>query len=236
MARSISARRTTSSSHWTPTDDSELWRFDPKINRDAKTYQHMICRGVAYYDANAYGFSLLDAMSHVNGASGEEHAAAIAAWPRRIYAPTADGTIVAVNADDGSVCTSFGDHGAIDLKRNQGKVAAGVLNPTSPPLVTRHVLIAAASVTDNDSTDEPSGVVRGYDIDTGKLVWNWDTGNPDETTPIAAGAPIPAIRQTCGCSTADENLGSSTCRWVTRLRISSVATTLTQSELHAAPA
>ena len=41
-----------------PDSGRELWRFDPKINRDAKTYQHMICRGVAYYDANAYAVSL----------------------------------------------------------------------------------------------------------------------------------------------------------------------------------
>jgi quinoprotein glucose dehydrogenase len=191
-----------------PDSGQELWRFDPKINRDAKTYQHMICRGVAYYDANAYGFSLVDTMSHVGGASSEEHAAAVAACPRRIYAPTADGTIVAVNADDGSACTSFGDHGAIDLKRNQGKVAAGVLNPTSPPLVSRHVLIAAASVTDNDSTDEPSGVVRGYDIDTGKLLWNWDSGNPDATAPIADGATYTRNSPNMwSVASADETLG-----------------------------
>lgn len=191
-----------------PDSGRELWTFDPKINRDAKTYQHMICRGVAYYDANAYAYSLADAMSHVNGASGEEHAAAVAACPRRIYAPTADGTIVAVNADDGSACTSFGDHGAIDLKRNQGKVALGVLNPTSPPLVTRHVLIAAASVTDNDSTNEPSGVVRGYDIDTGKLLWNWDSGNPDATAPIADGATYTRNSPNMwSVASADETLG-----------------------------
>ena len=143
-----------------------------------------------------------------DAASSEEHAAAVAACPRRIYAPTADGTIVAVNADDGSVCTSFGDHGAIDLKRNQGKVAAGVLNPTSPPLVTRHVLIAAASVTDNDSTDEPSGVVRGYDIDTGKLLWNWDSGNPDATAPIADGATYTRNSPNMwSVASADESLG-----------------------------
>ncbi|WP_455423991.1 hypothetical protein [Azorhizophilus paspali] len=32
----------------------ELWRFDPNINRDAKYYQHMTCRGLAYHDAAAY--------------------------------------------------------------------------------------------------------------------------------------------------------------------------------------
>ena len=42
-------------------------------------------------------------------------------------------------------------------------------------------------MTDNISTDEPSGVIRAYDVRTGKLVWNWDSGNPEKTTPIAEG-------------------------------------------------
>ncbi|RML89916.1 Glucose dehydrogenase, partial [Pseudomonas syringae pv. maculicola] len=33
----------------------------------------------------------------------------------------------------------------------------------------------------------PSGVIRAYDVHTGRLVWNWDSGNPEETAPIADG-------------------------------------------------
>jgi quinoprotein glucose dehydrogenase len=181
-----------------PDSGRELWRFDPHINRKAKSYQHMICRGVAYHDASASGTATLDAT----------HAAAVAACPRRIYAPTADATIVAVNADTGAPCTLFGTQGAIDLKVGVGKVALGVLNPTSPPLATARILVAAASVTDNDSTDEPSGVVRGFDIDTGQLVWNWDSGNPDETTPLPPGRTY--VRNSpnmWSVASADERLG-----------------------------
>lgn len=159
-----------------PDSGREIWRFDPHVNRQAKSYQHMICRGVAYHDATAAGSATADAT----------RASAVSACPRRIYAPTADATIVAINADTGESCTFFGTQGAIDLKVGQGKVALGVINPTSPPLVTARILVAAASVTDNDSTNEPSGVVRGYDIDSGQLLWNWDSGNPDETTPLPA--------------------------------------------------
>jgi quinoprotein glucose dehydrogenase len=161
-----------------PDTGAELWRFDPGINRRAKAYQHMICRGVAYLDATSTA-----------GAPGFDarHDEAVAACPRRIYAPTADATIVAINADTGKPCTMFGTGGVIDLKVGMGPVTPGWLNPTSPPLVTRHVLVAGASVTDNDSTDEPSGVVRGYDIDTGRLLWNWDSSNPDVSTPLPPG-------------------------------------------------
>jgi quinoprotein glucose dehydrogenase len=184
-----------------PDSGKELWRFDPHINRDAHAYQHMICRGVAYYDATTTAAA-------GDAASAPAHAAAVAACPRRIYAPTADGTVVAVNADTGQPCTGFGEQGAIDLKAGEGTMAAGTLNPTSPPLVTAHVLVAAASVTDNDSTDEPSGVVRGYDIDSGKLLWNWDSGNPEETTPLPAGRTY--VRNSpnmWSVASADEALG-----------------------------
>ena len=67
---------------------------------------------------------------------------------------------------------------------NMGHVVPGFLNPTSPPAIGRRSVIMAASVTDNDSTDEPSGVIRGFDVDTGRLLWNWDSGQPDRTEPF----------------------------------------------------
>ncbi|HEU4992265.1 MAG TPA: membrane-bound PQQ-dependent dehydrogenase, glucose/quinate/shikimate family [Luteimonas sp.] len=155
-----------------PDTGHEQWRYDPGVDTlDARGYQHMICRGVAYYDANAY----------------PRATPAVGACARRIYAPTAKATIVALDADTGRPCEGFGEHGIVDLKRGHGTVVPGYLNPTSPPLVTQHVLIAGASVTDNGSTDEPSGVIMGFDIDTGALRWNFDSGNPAHTAPLAPG-------------------------------------------------
>ncbi|WP_049623776.1 glucose/quinate/shikimate family membrane-bound PQQ-dependent dehydrogenase [Frateuria defendens] len=182
-----------------PDTGKEIWRHDPKINRDAKTYQHMICRGVSYYDATAYAKTGPDSIAGAASAAAPASAGSVAAapeaavpaiaaeCPRRIYAPTADATVVAINADNGKACGSFGDHGKIDLTQGMSMTERGFLNPTSPPVVTRNILIVYASVTDNDSTHEPSGVIRGYDINTGKLVWNWDASNPDRTEPLKPG-------------------------------------------------
>ncbi|MEK1929293.1 MAG: PQQ-binding-like beta-propeller repeat protein, partial [Pararhizobium sp.] len=43
------------------------------------------------------------------------------------------------------------------------------------------------AVNDNYSTQEQSGVIRAFDVNTGALVWNWDSGNPDVTTPLPGG-------------------------------------------------
>lgn len=206
-----------------PDTGKQLWRYDPKINRQASDYAHMICRGVAYHDSGAYVG--LDAAAWLPAASASSAAVpgtpppvpkgAVAMsrihfdeCPRRIFAPTADATIVAINADTGQPCESFGDHGVIGLYENQPMQQRGFLNPTSPPVATRHVLVVGASVTDNASIDEPSGAIRGYDIDTGKLLWNWDASNPASTVPLVPGQTyVRNSPNSWSVSSVDEKLG-----------------------------
>lgn len=180
-----------------PDTGKELWRHDPKINRDASSYQHMICRGVAYWDVNA-------------GRAKDNPAPEAAGMecPRRIFAPTMDATLIAVNADTGEACKSFGENGVIGLYHGMAMKKRGFLMPTSPPAVAQNVVVMAASVTDNFSTEEPSGVIRGYDPVTGKLMWNWDASNPDDTAPIADGKTYTNNSpNSWGVSSIDEKLG-----------------------------
>ncbi|MGO4700094.1 membrane-bound PQQ-dependent dehydrogenase, glucose/quinate/shikimate family [Dyella sp. 2RAB6] len=194
-----------------PDTGKERWRYDPKINRDAKGYQHMICRGVAYHDSGAYA---ADGAAPVAAPPPTPKGAVVAeaihfdSCPRRIFAPTADATIVALNADNGQPCTDFGEHGVIGLYQGMAMTQRGFLNPTSPPTVTRNVLIVSASVSDNESTNEPSGVIRGYDIASGKLLWNWDAANPTSTEPLPAGQHYQRNSpNSWSVSSVDEKLG-----------------------------
>lgn len=107
--------------------------------------------------------------------------------PRRLYLPTADARLIALNADTGERCANFGDNGEIDLTNNIGDFSPGGYYSTSPATVTENLIILGGHVTDNSSTDEPSGVIRAFDVHTGELVWNWDSGNPDDTEPLAEG-------------------------------------------------
>ena len=107
--------------------------------------------------------------------------------PRRLYLPTADARLIALNADTGERCANFGDNGEIDLTNNIGEFSPGGYYSTSPATVTENLVILGGHVTDNSSTDEPSGVIRAFDVHTGELVWNWDSGNPDDTEPLAEG-------------------------------------------------
>src|SRR5690606_41917570 len=52
------------------------------------------------------------------------------------------------------------------------------------------------------------GVVRGYDVHTGELLWNWDPGNPQQTAPIAPGQTYtPNSPNSWAPASVDESLG-----------------------------
>lgn len=141
----------------------EIWRFDANsgLNPDR---QHQTCRGVTYWrDA---GLS--------QGAPCSE----------RVYLPTADARLIALDAINGQVCTGFADGGTLHLEAGMPFKPAGYYYSTSPPVAVAGKLIIGGAVNDNYSTQEPSGVIRAFDINTGALLWNWDSGNPTETAPI----------------------------------------------------
>ena len=167
-----------------PDTGKEIWRFDPKIStqgaQNFKGWAHMTCRGVSYHDDAAYA-------SEQSPTGSASPAGAPNACPKRIFVPTADTRLIALNADTGKMCEDFGDKGQVDLRANIGSFAPGGYYSTSPPAVTKNLVVIGGHVTDNVSTDEPSGVIRAFDVHTGKLVWNWDSGNPDDTTPLAEG-------------------------------------------------
>ncbi|MET3593700.1 quinoprotein glucose dehydrogenase [Mesorhizobium shonense] len=165
----------------------EKWRYDPKIKVDSNR-QHQTCRGVSYYaDAKV--------------ATGQPCAA-------RIYLPTSDARLIALDAANGQVCPSFAEGGTLNLLANMPYPKSGYYYSTSAPLIVAGKIIVGGAVNDNYSTEEPSGVIRAYDAGTGALLWNWDSGNPDQTTPLPAGQNYtnnsPNMWST---ASADEKLG-----------------------------
>lgn len=147
-----------------------LWRFDPHIKSD-KTFQHLTCRGISYYDGNN--------TARFPASLGKQPANVSQECPRKLILPVNDGRLIAVNPDTGKACSDFGTQGEINLQANMPNAYPGGYNPTSPPVVTSSTIIIGGSVTDNLSNTEPSGVIRGYDITTGQLKWVFDTGAQD---------------------------------------------------------
>lgn len=147
----------------------EKWKFDP----EARSPNWQRCRGLGYFDGN-------EAAIKASGALGKP-ADAAPGCRRRLFLPTIDARLIALDPDSGKPCTDFGKDGVLDLTQGMGEVKEGWYQQTSAPLVAENLVIVGGRVADNFSTDEPSGVVRAFDVHSGKLVWAWDPGNPDIT-------------------------------------------------------
>ncbi|MGG2474083.1 glucose/quinate/shikimate family membrane-bound PQQ-dependent dehydrogenase, partial [Rhizobium sp. BR5] len=144
----------------------EKWKYDPNVGLNPDR-QHQTCRGVSYY--------------------AEPNAAQGTVCAQRVYLPTSDARLIALDAATGQVCTSFADQGVLHLEQGMKYNPAGYYYSTSPPVIAAGKIIIGGAVNDNYSTQEQSGVIRAFDVNSGALIWNWDSGNPEKTEPIAAG-------------------------------------------------
>ncbi len=141
----------------------ERWRHKPNLDPAVLT-GHVTCRGIAYYRAP-------------EGTECRE----------RIILASLDMQIIAINARNGKLCSSFGKGGSVDLKNGLGEVRTGYAANRSPPLIVNNRIILGGMIMDGQTTDVPSGVIRAYDAVTGKFVWAWDAGRPGIHTEPAPG-------------------------------------------------
>ncbi len=78
------------------TTGKEVWRFDPGVKLDSAR-QHQTCRGVTYFN---------DATAAVDAPCKE-----------RVYLPVSDARLIALDAKDGMVCTTFANQGQLQLQQ-----------------------------------------------------------------------------------------------------------------------
>ncbi len=126
----------------------------------------------------------------------------------QLYMPTSDARLIAMDPATGARCSNFAEDGVLDLMHNMPYTQAGYYYSTSPPVVAAGLIIVAGAVNDNYDINSPSGVIRAYDARTGELRWNWDSGNPQDTAPIAEGDTYATSSpNSWAVASADEELG-----------------------------
>jgi quinoprotein glucose dehydrogenase len=144
------------------------WRHDSHSRRELH-YSDGVSRGVSLW---------VDA----RGAPGE-------ACHARIFAPTLDGRLLALDATNGEPCRDFGAQGTVNLladirlQSKEGDEWRDYL-VTSPPAILDDKVIVGSSIGDNRAVLEELGTVRAFDARSGKLLWSWDPIPRDASNPV----------------------------------------------------
>jgi quinoprotein glucose dehydrogenase len=141
------------------------------------------CRGVAYYVAQGPDCQ------------------------HRLFLTTAAGQLIAIDTETGRPCSNFANGGVADLKEGMGEMSPDAALPTSPPTVVNGVIVVGQSISDFGSFDSPSGVIRGYDAETGALRWAWDAGRPGQTLLKPGETYTRDTPNAWGVFSGDESLG-----------------------------
>jgi quinoprotein glucose dehydrogenase len=145
-----------------PATGKQRWVYDARIDPSAP-FGDFANRGVSYW---------VDA-----------RATRSAACRRRIFLPTIDARIIALDAATGAPCSAFGDRGVVNLRRglHNTPYERTEYELTSPPAVIHDLLIVGSAIADNNRSSAASGEVRAVDARTGVIRWSWDPVPRDST-------------------------------------------------------
>ncbi|MEM8487542.1 MAG: pyrroloquinoline quinone-dependent dehydrogenase [Bacteroidota bacterium] len=134
---------------------AEKWTYNPEVDRE-RSYSEVTSRGVSLW---------VDA------------ADAGAPCSARIIEGTIDARLIAVDARTGTLCTSFGAGGQINLNPGFNRYPGSRSSDyqvTSPPAIIGNLVVVGSSIGDNWHVDTGRGSVRAFDVRTGESKWVWD--------------------------------------------------------------
>ncbi|HEY6385078.1 MAG TPA: pyrroloquinoline quinone-dependent dehydrogenase [Candidatus Acidoferrum sp.] len=131
----------------------KIWEFDPKLE-------------------HPYGFS--EVTSRGVSAWRDATAKAGKACALRIFIGTLDARLIALDGDTGRPCVDFGTNGEVDLTNEVKLRDPGDYQVTSAPAIYKDLVITGSSEGDNRAVTLERGIVRAFDVRTGRLRWTWD--------------------------------------------------------------
>jgi quinoprotein glucose dehydrogenase len=132
---------------------TKIWEFDPKLELPYGSSE-VTSRGVsAWWDPSAN--------------AGK-------ACSLRIFIGTLDARLIALDGDTGKPCADFGSGGEVDLTNEVKLRDPGDYQVTSAPAIFKDLVITGSSEGDNRAVTVERGIVRAFDVRTGKLRWTWD--------------------------------------------------------------
>jgi quinoprotein glucose dehydrogenase len=136
-----------------PVSGNKIWEFDPKLDL-THGYSEVTSRGVSAWRDPA--------------------ARPGAPCALRIFVGTLDARLIALDGSTGTLCADFGARGQVDLTRDVNLRDVGDYQVTSATSIAGDLVIVGSSIGDNRAVDVERGIVRAFDVRTGKIHWTWD--------------------------------------------------------------
>ena len=136
-----------------PETGKKIWEYDPKLDA-------------------SHGFSETTS----RGVSAWKDSGAKTGQPcrLRIFIGTLDARLIALDGETGRPCADFGANGQIDLTKDVNLRDAGQYQVTSAPAIAGDLVITGSSIGDNRAVELERGIVRAFDVRSGKQRWSWD--------------------------------------------------------------
>lgn len=163
----------------------KIWQYD--IQDDLKRLKtpsdrfQTSCRGISYYDL------IKTDNTYVKQTCRE-----------RIYVSTNDQRLLALDAHTGELCTDFAVKGTLslfdtDVNSNiqQHPPSSVHISVSSLPITFGNLVIVSSHTTDTAMQKTAPGVLRAFDVENGRLIWQWSTS--DLAKNIAADTDIRAV-------------------------------------------
>ena len=152
-----------------PQSGTKLWEYDAQVDL-SKEYSEVTSRGVSAWQ--------------------EPKVVAGKPCQTRILFGTLNARLIALDGNTGNPCLDFGDKGAVSLTPDVdlAKEWSGGYEVTSAPAIYKDLVITGSSIADNWKADTERGIVRAFDVHTGKLRWTWNPIPWAESTKPRTGA------------------------------------------------
>jgi quinoprotein glucose dehydrogenase len=136
-----------------PETGRKIWEYDPQLDA-SHGFSEVTSRGVSAWKDLAAKAGQLCGL--------------------RIFIGTLDARLIALDGEAGKPCADFGANGQIDLTKDVNLRDAGQYQVTSAPAIAGDLVITGSSIGDNRAVELERGIVRAFDVRSGKQRWSWD--------------------------------------------------------------
>jgi quinoprotein glucose dehydrogenase len=136
-----------------PETGKKIWEYDPKLDT-SHGFSEVTSRGVSAWKDSAAKPGQLCGL--------------------RIFIGTLDARLIALDGETGKPCADFGANGQVDLTKDVNLRDAGQYQVTSSPAIAGDLVITGSSIGDNRAVELERGIVRAFEVRSGKQRWSWD--------------------------------------------------------------